>query len=267
MRKLKLLLTITALLFLGGISVNAQLTSGTVYWIQDISTGQFISQGDDWATRAVTQDVGGLGFEAIYVSDGVYKLNNVMWNTVKNATLGLGVDLYVDQTPAEWTITSSGDGYTIKNGNNYLVNNGSENAYKEKPIGKTTDAAAATVWKFLTKTEYDAAIQAYKDGKAAAYAAALGYNEITSVAALETLIGEEFNSKDYTSSINNPTLGSSDTGWSHGKLYRGNDAGGWAVGSGCAEFWNGCGYATQTVSGLPNGLYKVTFVGSYRPEN
>ena len=247
--------------------MNAQLTSGTVYWIQDISTGQFISQGDDWATRAVTQDVGGLGFEAIYVSDGVYKLNNVMWNTVKNATLGLGVDLYVDQTPAEWTITSSGDGYTIKNGNNYLVNNGSENAYKEKPIGKTTDAAAATVWKFLTKTEYDAAIQAYKDGKAAAYAAALGYNEITSVAALETLIGEEFNSKDYTSSINNPTLGSSDTGWSHGKLYRGNDAGGWAVGSGCAEFWNGCGYATQTVSGLPNGLYKVTFVGSYRPEN
>ena len=253
---------------LGGISASAQLTNGTVYWIQDVATGQFISQGDAWATRAVTQDVGGLGFEAVYISDGVYKLNNIMWNTVKNATLGLGVDLYVDQTPAEWTITSSGDGYTIKNGNNYLVNNGSENAYKEKPIGKTTDAAAATVWKFLTKTEYDAAIQAYKDGKAAAYAAALGYNEITSVAALETLIGEEFNSKDYTSSINNPTLGSNDTGWSHGRLGdRGNNAGGWGVGSGCAEFWNGCGYATQTVSGLPNGLYKVTFVGSYRPEN
>lgn len=251
-------------------SVNAQLTNGTVYWLQDTGTGQFLSQGDDWSTKAVTKDVGGLGFEAVYVSDGVYKLNNIMWNTVKNTTLGLGVDVYVDQAPAEWTITASGDGYKIQNGGNYLVNNGSENAYKEKPIGKTTDAAAATVWKFLTKTEYDAAIQAYKDAKAASYANTLGYNGVTTVAALETLINDvnQFISKDYTSSITNPTLGSNDSGWAHGRLgNRGNDAGGWAVGSGCAEFWNGCGYATQTVGNLPNGLYKVTFVGSYRPAN
>lgn len=263
--KQKLLLALLALFTLGGSNLFAQLENGTVYWIQDASTGQFISQGDNWSTRAVAQNVGGLGFEAVYVSDGVYKLNHVMWNTVRNTTVGLGVDVYVDQTPVEWTITASGDGYTIKNGDNYLVNNGQENSYKEKPINKTTDASEATVWKFLTRTEYDAAIQAYKNGNATSYAASMGYNDVTSVETLETLIGDadKFISKDYTNSITNPTLGSNWDGWTHGAIsQRGEGAG---VGSGCAEFWNGCGYAKQTVSGLPTGLFKVTFVSAYRP--
>lgn len=247
--------------------MNAQLTNGTVYWIQDISTGQFLSQGDNWSTRAVTKDVGGLGFEATYISDGVYTLKNIMWNTVKSQSRGLGSDLYVDNgTPAQFTLTASGDGYKVSLNGNYWVNNGGENAYKEKPLGTTTDAAAASVWKFLTKTEYDAAIQAYKDGKAAAYAAALGYS-VSTVSELEALISdaEEFMSKDYTSSIKNPTLGSNGDNWTHGTVSQ--RAEGWNVGNGCAEFWNGCGYCKQTVSGLPNGLYKVTFVGSYRPAN
>lgn len=265
--KQKLLLALLALFTLGGSNLQAQLENGTVYWIQDASTGQFISQGDNWSTRAVAQNVGGLGFEAVYVSDGVYKLNHVMWNTVRNTTVGLGVDVYVDQTPVEWTITASGDGYTIKNGDNYLVNNGQENSYKEKPINKTTDASKATVWKFLTRTEYDAAIQAYKNGNATSYATNMGYNDVASVETLETLIGDadKFISKDYTNSITNPTLGSNWDGWTHGAIsQRGEGAG---VGSGCAEFWNGCGYAKQTVSGLPTGLFKVTFVSAYRPGN
>ena len=265
MRKIKLLLSFLTL-FMGGNYVSAQLTSGTVYWIQDTSTKQFISQGDNWCTKAVTQDVGGLGFEAIYVSDGVYTLKNIMWNTVKNANLGLGADQFVDQDPVNYNITASGIGYLISYNGKYLVNNSAENEFKEKPIGLTENSAEATVWKFLTKTEYDAAIQAYKDSKAATYAVNLGYSAST-VADLETILSKDYISKSYTSSITNPTLGNNDAGWEHGKLHRGNGSGGWAVGDGCAEFWNGCGYARQTVTGLPNGLYKVTFVGTYRPDN
>ena len=33
-----------------------------------------------------------------------------------------------------------------------------------------------------------------------------------------------------------------------------------------AEAWNGCVVASQSVTGLPNGLYKVTFVGTFRPK-
>lgn len=246
------------------LGTKAQLTDGTVYWIQDVGSGQFISQGDDWSTKAVAQDVGGLGFQAVYVSDGVYTLKNIMWNTVKSANVGLGVDVYVDQTPAEWTLTAAEGGYLISTGGNYLANNSAENAYKEKPINKTTDAAVATVWRFLTRSEYDAAIQAYKDSKAATYAANLGYS-VSSVSALEAILATDFIGKDYTSSITNPTLGSNWDGWTHGAISgRGEGAG---VGSGCAEFWNGCGYATQTVTSLPNGLYKVEFVGTYRPSS
>ena len=248
-----------------GLGVKAHLTDGTVYWLQDVSTGQFLSQGDNWSTRAVAQDVGGIGFEVTKVSEDVYTLKHIMWNTVRGTSVGLGSDLYVDNgSPAEWTLTASGDGFLMKNGDDYLVNNGSENAYKEKPIGTTTDASAATVLKFLTKTEYDAAIQTYKDGKAAVYATNLGYTAST-VAALEAILSTDYIGKDYTAYISNPTLGSNWTDWTHGAIsQRGEGAG---IGSGCAEFWSGCGYAKQTVSSLPNGLYKVGFVGTYRPAN
>jgi len=105
MKKLKLLFAAFAAMV--SVGASAQLTNGTVYWIQDTATGQFLSQGADWATKAVTQDVGGLGFEAVSVSPGVYKFNNIMWNTVKSTTVGLGVDQYVDQAPAEYTLTPS----------------------------------------------------------------------------------------------------------------------------------------------------------------
>ena len=261
--KLKTFL-IAALSAMISLGAKAQLTDGSVYWIQDIGSGQFISQGDDWSTKAVAQDVGGLGFQAELVSDGVYMLKNIMWNTVKSANVGLGVDVYVDQAPAEWTLTAAEGGYLISNGENYLVNSGAENAYKEKPLNKTTDAAAATIWRFLTRSEYDAAIQAYKDSKAATYATNLGYSAST-VSALEAILATDYIGKDYTSSITNPTLGSNWDGWTHGAIsQRGEGAG---IGSGCAEFWNGCGYATQTVTSLPNGLYKVEFVGTYRPSS
>ena len=261
--KLKTFL-IAALAAMVSLGAKAQLTDGTVYWIQDVGSGQFISQGDDWSTKAVAQDVGGLGFQVEFVSDGVYKLKNIMWNTVKNASVGLGVDVYVDQALAEWTLTAAEGGYLISTGGNYLLNNSAENAYKEKPINKTTDAAAATIWRFLTRSEYDAAIQAYKDSKAATYAANLGYSAST-VSALEAILATDYIGKDYTTSITNPTIGSNWDGWTHGKIsQRGEGAG---IGSGCAEFWNGCGYATQTVTSLPNGLYKVEFVGTYRPSS
>ena len=264
--KIKLFLAAVAAMVTMG--ANAQLTSGTVYWLQDTGTGQFLSQGDDWSTKAVMKDVGGLGFEAVYVSDGVYTLKNIMWNTVKNASVGLGDGQYVDQGLANYTITASGNGYKVSINGNYLVNNGAENAYKEKPIGTTTDASAATVFKFLTKTEYDAALQAYYDGRAAAMATSMGLSGITTLSALETEIaGADYVTVDQTSKINNPTIGSNWDGWTKGFLGNrtANDQPG--VGSGCAEFWNSCGYAKQTVSGLPNGLYKITFVGTYRPES
>ena len=258
-----------ALAAMVGLSVNAQLTSGEVYWIQDTSTGQFISGGANWGTRSTMKDVGGLGFEATQVSDGVYTLKNVMLNLVHNLSKGLGSDLFIDNgTPASWTITAVTGGYTINNGDTYLCNNGEANSLGVKPLGSTSDAAAATVWRFLTKTEYDAAIQAYKDAKAASIATALEITAST-VAELEAILTDDtkFTATDMTSAINNPTIGSSWSGWTHGGTPNSNRGEGANVGSGCAEFWNGCGYAKQTVSGLVNGVYKIQFAGTYRPGN
>lgn len=253
---------------LGSLNINAQLTDGTVYWIQDVATGQFISQGANWGTQATVQDVGGMGFQAVYVSEGVYKFKNIMWNKVNNADLGFRVtDGYCDQAASDVTLTASGTGYLVGiAGGNYLCNNQSENSYGVKPIGLSTNSTDAAVWRFLTKSEYDAAIQAYKDAKAASYATSLGYSA-ANVAALETLINDanQFISKDYTSSITNAALNTGSTnGWTATKPNQRAQAFGSENGT-MAEAWNGCVVATQTVSNLPNGLYKVSFVGTFRP--
>lgn len=253
-----------------GLSANAQLQDGTVYWIQDAATGQFISGGANWGTRAVVKDVGGLGFEATAISDGVYTLKNVMLNKVHNLNKGLGSDYFIDNgTPAQWTIVTSGEGYTISREGTYLCNNGDYSDLKVRRLGNTTDVSAATVWKFLTREEYDTAIQAYKDEKAAAIATSAGLEGVTSVASLEAVISDadQYISKNVTSSITNPTLASSWDGWTHGAAPGSNRSEGAGAGSGCVEFWNGVGYAKQTVSGLANGIYKVQFAGTYRPGN
>lgn len=267
--KQKLLLALLALFTLGGSNLFAQLENGKVYWLQDASTGQFLSQGANWGTQATVQDVGGLGFEAAYVSDGVYKLKNIMWNKVNNKDLGLrATDGYCDQAASEVTLTASGDGYLVGiAGGNYLCNNQPENSYGVKPIGFTANAEDATVWKFLTKSEYDNAIKAYKDSKAASYATTLNYSA-TSVSALETIINDvnQFMSKDYTSSITNAALNTGNTnGWTGTKPNQRELKFDSENGT-CAESWNGCVVATQQVTGLPIGLYKVTFVGTFRPK-
>ena len=265
MRKLKLLLAAFAAMV--SLGASAQLENGTVYWIQDVATNQFLSQGANWGTQATVQDVGGVGFEAVYVSDGVYTLKNIMWNKVNNRDLGLRVtDGYCDQPASEVTLTASGDGYLVGiAGGNYLCNNQAENSYGVKPLGLSTEQADATVWRFLTKDEYDAAIRAYKDRKAAAYASALGYTA-TSVSGLEALFAENFIAKDYTSSITNAALNAGNTnGWTAIKPNQRNQAFGSENGT-CAESWNGCVVASQEVNGLPNGLYKVSFVGTFRPK-
>ena len=275
MKKIKLFLAAMAAMVT--MSAQAQLTDGTVYWIQDVSSGQFISQGADWGTQGTVKTVGGVGLQAVYVSDGVYKFMNVMWNTVNGQTdKGMRAsDRFLDQAAGEWTLTASGEGYLIKNADNeYLCNNGTENKFKVKPLGVTTDVTAATVWKFLTKTEYDAALVAYKDASATAIATAKGLTA-SSVADLETIISNtnSFVIKDLTSRITNASLATSWDGWSKENTYVSQwrnsvDNGTYVgVGDGCAEFWSCQGCATQTVTGLPNGIYKLEFAGTFRPKD
>ena len=262
------------LCIVSALGMRAQLTDGTVYWIQDAVTGQFISQGADWGTQATVKNVSGLGFEVAYVSDGVYKLKNVMWNNMNNAERGLGSGRYVDSgagngssTIAEVKLTESGDGYKLSIDGNYLTNNGSAKDYSgTKVLGSTTDASSATVWKFLTKAEYDAALSTIKDNRAAELATIVGIDGITSFSALETeLAKNDYVSVDQTSKITNAALDAGNiNGWTgtapnQRKLAFGSENGT------CAESWNGVAWARQTISNLPNGLYKVTFVGTFRP--
>ena len=268
MKRIRLLLAVFAAMV--GLSVNAQLTNGTVYWLQDVSTGEFLSQGANWGTQATVQGVGGIGFEAVFVSEGVYKLKNIQWNKVNNADLGLRVtDGYCDQAASDLTLTPSGEGYLVGiAGGNYLCNNQAANGYGVKPIGLSTNSADATVWKFLTKSEYDAALQAKKDNQAASIANTLGYSSITTQSAFEALINDAnlFISKDYTSSITNAALNAGNTtGWTATKPNQRAQAFGSENGT-MAEAWNGCVVANQSVTGLLNGLYKITFVGTFRPK-
>ncbi len=269
MKKFKLFLA--ALAAMVGLSAQAQLTNGTVYWIQDAATGQFITRGGNWGTRAVAEDVGGIGFKAEYINDGVYKLQTVD-RTLAGNTAYFGTGMYLDQnTQTEWSITASGEGYTISSGTQYLNISGKSNQQNQVSL---VAAGEAAVWKFLTRAEYKAALAAKKNAEAVTLATTLGLDGITTLAELEAEIaGEDYVTVDQTSKIDNPTIADNLNGWALSKAgaprgYQENNGDKQpGVGSGCAEFWHGSGNASQTVTGLPSGLYKITMLGLYRVHN
>lgn len=251
------------------LGLRAQLTNGTVYWIQDAATGQFITRGGNWGTRAVTEDVGGVGFKAEFISDGVYKLQTVDRTLAGNAAY-LGTGLYLDQnTQTEWKITASGVGYTISSGEQYLNISGKSNQQNQVSL---VAAGEAAVWKFLTRTEYKEALAAKKNAEVVALAATMGLDGITTLSGLEAEIaGEDYVTVDQTSKLTNPNMdGDKDhnlDGWT--KSDPGSPRGNGSVygNGGTAQAWNGTIQLSQTVTGLPSGLYKITMLGLYRVHN
>jgi hypothetical protein len=258
----------------GGMTASAYQTptADGIYYLYNETTGLFMSRGATWGTRALADNYGspikltasdgkyvltafdrntnGYGgqwwmysdegtaanriIEIIAVSDGNYKLRNNLWGTNEQ---------YV-------YINADGDaGFT-----NLLAGNSGD---------QTGLAEGMYLWKFLSQSERDEIIAAKVEANSIDVASKIGYT-VASTSELETLIGNtnQFASTNMTSFISSASLESSTSGWTYNKeSNRNKNLTSNANGTECFE---GCGTLTQTVTGLKEGLYKVTINGLHR---
>ena len=219
-------------------TAQAQLAAGD-YVIQNVKTGYFLGGGNDWGTHASL-----LRNPQIFTfagSDNVFTLDSHQSNGGDSHYLGTG--LYVDAASAQWTFTAtSTDGvYTILNDGKYLAGNGINQVIKTVTDGTDTDAQ----WKVIsTQTLHANMAQATLDNPQNV-TFLIGNHEFKRNAGVWTVT-----SFDGSANAKNFNYGSG-----------GNNAN-------CSESYHSSnGFkATQTITGLPVGVYKLDAQAFYRQD-
>ncbi len=236
----------------GTAMAQAEVPSSGGFYLYNETGDVFLSRGAGWGTQA-TVDKYGVPFD-ISLTDGKYKLTFFdMNNTLGNADGAV----YTDNGNNAFTFKASGTGWLAY----------SESAGKWLTIDAnnvmqfTADESVATVWNFKTNAEYAAVRETIKAKQLQRLAAAAGLTGVTDEAAFQAKLASDFVAKDRTSSVANAALRDNINSWTFTAGRNGSNVGG---GNGVREIYQGSGTLTQTVSGLAQGIYKVTLNAHYR---
>lgn len=233
---------LTSLFALLTIITNAQELKNGTYWVQNVSSGGFISSGANWGTRCVLSPH---GIDIKVTNDnGKYTLGT----QIKGNGSGMALrpsDGYMDQS-GTWTIQPVGDGtYTMFNGTNYFGYSAT-NAHPWVPRLDFTDPSAEyTHWRFWSKEELLESMKA----------------------------ATKDNPVDATFLIKSPDFLFSDNRILSSKVWGSDltDTGGNAEGdsylrnNAVAEQFNKATFdITQKLTDMPNGVYSLSVQGFYR---
>ena len=252
MRKLKLLMMALALI-VGGSNAWAQETpkDGSAYYIYNETNGLFFTRGAAWGTQAFASPVG-IPWR-VEISDGKYtlKMNDIyLQDTDANGKLGYNGSYTDNDTPIALTPSgNASDGYTLKNGDNYITCPSSK--------GVVSMTTTASTWKFLTQAQYDAVLAARASTQETAVATSKGISipggstlaEVVSDASAwtSTTTNDGVPTKEKWPITGNDRNGAYNEGTYGVELFQANDA-----------------YISKTISGLAQGIYKITVRGMKR---
>ena len=224
---------------------TVELEEGTPYYLKHVSTGLYLEGGNSWGTQASLGRVGvDVSFANIATSlSGVYgiftidtKVSNLGY-TQAGAPQYLALDatngqVYLDQDAQNWTVTRLDNGnYTLKcNDGRYLNSAEGSSALVLGELG------AESEWQMVTKEERLADLPIEDAG------------ELSPVDLTFMLPGAGLNQNDLR---NENWVGGLTTGGSYENIN--------------AEKWNTASFdINQTISGLPDGYYRVSVQGFYR---
>ena len=245
MKKPIFLVALMALMTGGHALAQQEPVSGTSYYLYNTETGKFLTRGNSYGTQAVTNDFGSPW--QVTVNNGNFILR--MLDLVKaGSTSGLGDNGYSDNgSPLAFTPSGTAAGYKLSNGTNYLS---SPATYGDNVL--VANASGNTTWQFLNVNEYKAVLAAKTAAQEAEIARRAGLTLGESSLA-DVLSSAEWQLQDKTSSINGGATPSNNT-WTVTYTNRKGTANNGSYG---VERYEGSGGYTQTVSGLPSGIYKV----------
>ena len=225
-----------------------------VYYMYNETNGLFLTRGETWGTQAVAKPIG-MPWK-VSVADGKYTLR--MYDlTVAGSTSGFGDNCYSDNgSPLQFTPNGNAtDGFTLQNGSNYITCPAS--------AGAVSLSGTASSWKFLTQAQYDAVLAA----KVAAQESA-----IATLKGITIPGGQSLN--DVVTDANNwrvsPTVNDGVPTSSKWTATKHDGRGGntnWNASYGTEMYQCGNGHYTRTITGLTQGIYKVTIRGMKRMGN
>lgn len=222
-------------LVLGSVAVSAQIANGD-YYIQNVSSGLYLCGENNWGTQASVAPQGVLF--TLTNNNGSY---SILHTGVTATNKYLGSNYYTDSTNPGWTIAEV-DGeegvYTIKTGENYLAQTETGGAYTGYLAGGVNSVTDAAKWYILTKAEAIAKLSN----------ATLDNPLTASFLIKNPGFNRNISTSSWTMAASNQTLS------------------GGGDNNRCAESYHAVFTLTQTITGVPNGVYELTAQGFYRQD-
>ncbi len=208
------------------------------YYIKNVESGLFLGGGNNWGTRSTVSDCGDL-FTLATVGENAY---SILDTYLTSGNKYLGSNLFVDGTNPSggWTFTAVEGGYTISNGGNYLIPGTVPGTTLDCMVETTADGTdSKAVWTLLTRDEAISEL-----GKASA---------TNPLPATFLVVNPNFNRNTSTGYWNvvNCTNSNLSGGYDHNR---------------CAESYHSKFTISQTLTDVPNGIYKVSAQGFYRQD-
>ena len=236
-----------------GFAVKSVAQADGEYYLYNAESKCFLSQGEDWGTRACVDKY---GVPVLWNStDGSLKfISNELFLFETNGTI------YTDNKSTGFSTVETADGYQLKSTLSGSFLTLQAGTHLRQIVMPTADQSAAAVWQFKTKTERDAMVAAYVTENHANVATAAGL-DVAAEDFLNTL-STAYTAVDMTDKIGTARFAGNVGDWTYNQVR--NQGGQPAYGTDFCELWQATGYYTQTIANLQQGLYKVTVNGFER---
>ncbi len=250
------------------------------YYLYNERTGKFLSRGKNWGTRAIADDYGvpvqfvssGDAAAATYYLkflDGSGYLSDAAWLYTDGGDTRKKAYLPVVQEDGSYWLRNQDASLTDENNLLYVyLQDGNEDNLciaGNGKLGENISAEGQAKWKLLTETERTAVIAARQLADHKAIATAAGITGVETEEDFTSTLGRYY-AIDVTSTyLDGATLAGSTSGWTYTKgRTNANWNAGIAATNGCVESFYASGTMAKSLTGLPEGIYKVTLNGFYR---
>lgn len=215
--------------------VSGDLEDG-VYYIKNVGNGKYLLGGSHWGTRAIVGEHG-IDMTVSLIAKDTYRINSKIANSGSDHFLTTAEEPYVDGPAGNIIIKALDNGYyTIYNDSAYLT----VTADNHTRFSAMTTNDASAQWQFLTHAQM--------------------------VEALDKATNET--PVDATFFIQDPNFGRNDQRystwlWSADCTNKNNNG---DATNYCVESYHSKFTFSQSISGMPNGWYRLTAQGFYRAD-
>lgn len=211
---------------------NLLAYTGDAYII-DAETGKFVAAGHDWGTRAIVDEI---GLDLTFAADAETKMVTIDTRVFNKEKHFLGDNLYMDAAAANWGLVELDFGFYITDGTKFISIDENDNlVMSEKPH----------LWIIVTP-------EGVKEARLADMAEATAEKPVDATWMIKAA---NFNRGDER---NNAWTVSEDC--TNKNLSGGNSV------NNCAESWHSTFTISQTIEGVPNGIYQMTAQGFWRQD-